>query len=173
MIEKYTKLTAPTQKRELYLIIFHHFFWVSDYLPACIEDALTIKNYECKMLCIYWPLWGVVFFFLAIFRQNSIIQVCHLWKGENTRIILITIAKKLRSSIGLEPGFTPIQWQVEPGIEILAREMCIRFSTQPDLFNIVRQDEFSVARKSADVKLVLPTHCLWKKPRKITGGELF
>jgi hypothetical protein len=35
----------------------------------------------------------------------------------------------------------------------------------------MRQDEFSVARKSADVKLVSPTHSLRKKPKKNTDGE--
>jgi hypothetical protein len=41
---KFAKLTAPTWKRDLYLITFHLCQSVLECLPSCIEGALTMPN---------------------------------------------------------------------------------------------------------------------------------
>jgi hypothetical protein len=60
-----------------------------------------------------WVVCCAVSFFLAIFRQKLIIQV------DNPKIPVITLISIARNSslcFGSEPGSTPLQCQVEPGI---------------------------------------------------------
>jgi hypothetical protein len=48
---KFAELTAPTQKRDLYLITFHPCQSVSECLPSCIEGVLMDLNEE-NLQCI-------------------------------------------------------------------------------------------------------------------------
>jgi hypothetical protein len=43
---KFSELTAPTRKRDLYLITFHQCQSVSECLPSCIEGALEASSMQ-------------------------------------------------------------------------------------------------------------------------------
>jgi hypothetical protein len=50
---KFAELTAPTRKRDLYLITFHPCHSVSEYLLSCIEGALR-RSYTKR--AVFQPL---------------------------------------------------------------------------------------------------------------------